>query len=48
MKTFLETKIPYVAWSFGGSQPGRWRVKAKNRHGESAWTQWRTFDFSVD
>jgi hypothetical protein len=48
MRTFLECKIPYSAWSFVGSSAGRWRVKAKNLHGESDWTEWRTFDFTLD
>jgi hypothetical protein len=39
------TVLPYAAFAFGGKNPGRWRVKAKNELGESDWSEWRTFVF---
>lgn len=40
-----ESEFPYKAISFVGKGPGRWRVKAKNKSGESDWCDWRFFRF---
>lgn len=43
----LRSPIPYVAEEFiGGGQPGRWRVRAKNRLGVSDWSDYWYFVFS--
>ncbi len=42
-----EADIPYLLYLHGGSQPGRWRVKAVNAVGESGWSKWREFAFAV-
>ena len=42
-----ELQAPHFVLSFCGSQPGRVRVKAKNALGESPWSEFRAFDFSV-
>ncbi|WP_339684036.1 hypothetical protein [Gimesia maris] len=42
-----EIPIPFYMFNFGGSQPGRIRVKARNRLGESEWSDYCYFDFSV-
>jgi hypothetical protein len=39
------TDVPHHALSFVGAQKGRWRVRAKNRHGLSGWTDYRYFEF---
>ena len=39
--------IPFFMTTFGGAQPGRFRVKAKNRLGESDWSNYRYFRFTV-
>jgi hypothetical protein len=36
------TDCPSLAFSFGGKNPGRWRVRAKNKNGAS---EWRFFKF---
>lgn len=41
----LVSELPYAAFSFGGKNPGRWRVRAKNELGESEWSDWRLFAF---
>lgn len=42
-----EIPIPFYMFNFVGSQPGRIRVKARNRLGESEWSDYCHFDFSV-
>jgi hypothetical protein len=42
-----EIPAPFYMFAFGGSQPGRIRVKARNRLGESAWSDYCYFDFTV-
>jgi hypothetical protein len=37
--------IPYAATMAPGENPCRWRVKAKNRLGESPWSEYRHFQF---
>ncbi len=46
---WLETnlQIPFFMTSFGGAQPGRFRIKAKNELGESDWSEYRYFEFLV-
>ena len=39
--------IPFFMTTFGGAQPGRFRVKAKNKLGESDWSDYRYFSFTV-
>ena len=41
----MNSELPYAAFAFGGKNPGRWRVKAKNALGESDWSKWRHFQF---
>jgi len=41
----ITSELPYAAFAFGGKNPGRWRVKAKNALGESNWSEWRLFQF---
>lgn len=45
----LDTQIPipFIMFNFVGSCPGRIRVKARNRLGESEWSNYCYFDFSV-
>ncbi|HEV3021618.1 MAG TPA: hypothetical protein VGX76_04100 [Pirellulales bacterium] len=38
------SKLPHLSIAFGGSD-GRWRVRAKNRLGESDWSAERYFEF---
>jgi hypothetical protein len=38
--------IPHHADRAPGSNPARWRLKARNRLGESAWTEYRHYDFN--
>lgn len=42
----LASRLPHVAVQFMGMQPGRWRVRASNRLGESDWTDWSRFEFA--
>lgn len=42
-----EIPAPFYMFDFGGSQPGRIRVKARNRLGESEWSDYCYFDFTV-
>jgi hypothetical protein len=44
VQTF-RTQIPYQLTLHGGSDPGRWRVKAVNALGESDWSEYRKFSF---
>lgn len=39
--------IPFFMTDFMGAQPGRFRVKAKNKIGESDWSEYRYFSFTV-
>ncbi len=39
--------IPFFMTDFVGAQPGRFRVKAKNKIGESDWSEYRYFSFTV-
>lgn len=39
------SNCPYQAISFVGKNPGRWRVKATNKKGESDWSEWSYFRF---
>ena len=34
-------------FDFVGAQPGRWRVKATNSYGESNWSEWRYFRYTL-
>lgn len=43
----VKTDIPYYPLIFVGSQPGRWKVRAVNDVGQSEWSEWRTFDWSM-
>jgi hypothetical protein len=43
----LHCRLPHAVLSFRGKGPGRWRVKARNRLGESDWSKYRTFEFTV-
>lgn len=38
---------PFLTTSFVGAQPGRFRVQAKNELGESDWSEYRYFEFTV-
>jgi hypothetical protein len=40
-----ESRIPYLAIVAPGENSCRWRVKAKNRLGESGWSEYRHFKF---
>lgn len=40
-----ESRIPYLAIVAPGENACRWRVKAKNRLGESGWSEYRHFKF---
>jgi len=44
----VETELaaPYFVRSFGGAQPGRVRVRARNKLGQSPWSVHRTFRFT--
>ncbi len=45
----IETECPlpyYVGCYFGGDQPGRFRVRGRNRLGTGEWSDYRHFDFS--
>ncbi len=42
----LESESPYVAFAHPGSQPGRWRVQARNAKGVSDWCEWQVFTFA--
>ncbi len=39
--------IPFFITTFVGAQPGRFRVKAKNQIGESGWSEYCYFEFTV-
>lgn len=39
--------IPFFMTGFVGAQSGRFRVKAKNKIGESDWSEYRYFSFTV-
>ncbi len=39
--------IPFFMTAFSGAQPGRFRVKAKSKLGESDWSDYRYFSFTV-
>jgi hypothetical protein len=41
-----ETEIPYLCESWGGKNPGTWRVRAVNRLGVSAWSEERKFNYN--
>jgi hypothetical protein len=43
----MTSDAPYDAYAFGGRQPGRWRVRARNSVGESQWSEYRHFEFTV-
>lgn len=43
----LHTPIPYTTINYYGASTGRWRVRAKNRLGASAWSPYRYFQFTV-
>lgn len=43
----LRSQIPYAILEFGGANPGRWRVRAKNRLGTSDWSPYRHFQFEI-
>ena len=45
--TLHYSEIPYLAIAFSGKNKGRWRVKARNHIGESDWTPYRHFTFTV-
>jgi hypothetical protein len=45
-KSTRECSHPYLALLHGGSQPGRWRVKARNAAGSSEWSDWQIFSFA--
>jgi len=40
-------EIPFLIATFGGANTGRYRVKAKNELGESDWSDYRYFRFTV-
>ncbi|MCI0638549.1 MAG: outer membrane protein assembly factor BamE [Gemmataceae bacterium] len=45
----IETECPipyYVASCFGGDQPGRFRVRGRNKIGIGEWSEYRHFDFT--
>lgn len=46
-ETTLHSQIPYAILEFGGANPGRWRVRAKNRLGTSDWSPYRHFEFEI-
>jgi hypothetical protein len=39
--------VPHHVLAFVGSQPGRWRVRAENKLGRSAWSEYRGFEFTT-
>jgi hypothetical protein len=45
----IESTLPFPSFitSFGGAQPGRFRIKAQNEFGESDWSDYRYFEFVV-
>ena len=49
MDEIIESDLvgPFLATSFVGACPGRIRVRAKNELGESEWSDYRTFRFTV-
>ena len=43
----VHSTIPFITKSFCGAQPGRWRVRGKNRLGVGEWSEYRQFVFTV-
>jgi hypothetical protein len=41
-----ELPFPYFVAQFGGSQPGRFRVRGRNALGTGEWSEYRYFDFT--
>lgn len=41
------SNVPCVTATFAGANPGRWRVRAKNRLGQSDWSRYRHFEFKA-
>jgi len=39
-------EVPFYMTNFVGGQPGRFRVKARNKLGESDWSKYRYFEFT--
>jgi len=42
-----DLQFPFFTTTFGGAQPGRFRVRARNEVGESGWSVPRCFTFTV-
>jgi hypothetical protein len=43
----LHSEIPHAAIQFPGMQFGFWRVQARNRLGQSSWSEYRRIEFKV-
>jgi outer membrane protein assembly factor BamE (lipoprotein component of BamABCDE complex) len=40
-----KSKFPHLSYTHGGSNKGKWRVRAVNKTGTSEWTEYRHFEF---